>query len=371
MSNILNTIKNFITANKQKMILLISLIGVMIVIIIAIAIMVKVVGSKITYEELEKKLTSAAESYTKDFPAELPTTEVPTKVISATTLIEKEYIKELKKYVKDASCTANVNVTYKDGTYNYQTFLTCKNFKTEKLIDTIKNSNQLSSFGEGLYEINNELVYRGDNPNNYIKFADRLWRIVKVNNKGQFILILNDLDSKNYGKWDDRYNTEKSSQKGINNYSLSRALENLMNIYQENYSQYSAYLSKFDLCIGKRNENNITKDGSVECNNVMADQTIGLLPVYDYMNASLDSLCIMSTSNECQNYNYLVNNKDKWWTVTGNSDNTYEVFYINYSGKILYEEAIMSANYRYTIALKDNVLYKSGAGTLEDPYEIR
>lgn len=372
MNNLLTSIKNLTSGeNKQKLTLLISIIGVMIIIILVIAIVVKIIGSKITYEELEEKLASAAESYTNDYPNNLPTAENPTTVISATTLIENKYIKELKKYVKDSSCTANVNILYKEGTYDYQTFLTCKDFQTEKFIDTIKNNNQISSFGEGLYEMNNELVYRGQNPNNYIKFAGQIWRIVKVNNKGQFILIIDELDNKNYGNWDNRYNTETESTKGNNNFALSRALSTLVNIYREKYSKYEKYITLYDLCAGKRSVNEMSKDGILECTNAMTNQSIGLLPLYDYMNASLDNLCVTSISNECQNYNYLVNSKDKWWTVTGNSDNTYEVYYINYSGRIVNEDATTNANYRYTIALKDNILYKSGTGTLEDPYEIR
>jgi len=371
MNDVLTKLKNVIGENKQKLMLLISLIGVMIVIIIAIAIAVKIIGSKITYEELEEKLAAAAESYTKDFPNELPTQEAPTKVISATTLIEKEYIKELKKYVKDSSCTANVNITYKNGTYDYQTFLTCKDFKTEKFIDTIKSNNKLSSFGEGYYEMNNELVYRGQNPNNYIEFADKLWRIVKVNNKGQFIIILNDFEEDYYDVWDDRYNTETDSQKGNNNYSVSRVLYSLNNIYNEKYSKYSSQLSKFDLCTGKRSTNESDKSGLVDCSNILEGQTIGLLPLYDYMNASLDNLCTTSSSSECQNYNYLVNEEDKWWTSTGSSENTYDVYFINYSGKIVNEDANIRANYRYILALKDSILYKSGTGTKSDPYIIR
>lgn len=356
--------------DKQKLILFGSIIGVMVAIIITISIVVKIVGVRISYEKLEEKLEVAAEKYMADYPNNLPTKENPVTVVSATTLIQDKYIKELKKYVKDSSCTANVNVYWNEGKYRYQTYLTCNEFKTQMLIDEIKNSNKISSFGEGLYEMNGELVYRGENPNNYIKFADELWRIVKINNKGQFILIKNDLESENYGVWDDRYNTESDSIKGINNFSLSRALSTIRTIYQEKYAEETE-LTTFDICVGKRYEFDMSKDGSAECSNVLANQNIGLLPVYDYMNASLDGSCVTISNRECQNYNYLVNDEDKWWTVTGDNSNTYDVYYISYSGQIEVEEAAVSANYRYTVALNENVLFKSGSGTENDPYEIR
>lgn len=361
----------FNSKNKQRFFLLATIIGVMIVIIFAISFSVKLIGIKIPYEELEKKLESAAEKYMNDNLSNLPSEENPITVVSGTTLIEGKYIKELKKYVKDASCTANVNVYYTSGKYEYQAFLTCNEFKTERLIDTLKRNNEISSFGEGLYDMNEELVYRGQNPNNYIKFADELWRIVKVNNKGQILFIKNETEYKYDGVWDDRYNTETDSQKGINTFSLSRALSNIRTIYQENYYSNQKYLSSFSICSGKRNELDMSKNGATECSNLLENQYIGLLPIYDYMNASLDNLCINIQSEECQNYNYLANSEDSWWTATGDTQNTYDVYFIDSSGEINVEDASYSKNYRFVLALNKNILYKSGTGTEKDPYIIR
>ena len=356
--------------DKQKLMLFGSIIGVMLAIIITIAIVVKIVGIKMSYEKLEEKLEVAAEKYMNDNTNNLPTETNPTTVVSATTLIENKYVKELKKYVKDSSCTANVNVYWNNGSYKYQTFLTCNEFKTQLFIDKIKSDNKISSFGEGLYEMNNELVYRGENPNNYVNYGKELWRIVKINNKGQFILIKDKLEPDYYGVWDDRYNTEADTANGINTFSLSRALSTIRNIYHEKYNEKEE-LDLFDLCVGNRNEFDASKNGSSECQSMLTNQTIGLLPVYDFMNASLDSACVTVKSRECQNYNYLVNDEDKWWTATGNNKNSYDVYYIGYSGEIESEEAAIGANYRYIVALNKNVLFKSGTGTEKDPYIIR
>ncbi len=373
MSNLTYTIKEmFRNVNKQKIIFLASIIFVMIIIIVVISIVVKVMGIKISYSELEQTLATATEKYMNEHPSELPTENNPAVVINATTLVENKYIKEIGKLVKDNSCTANVNVYYEKGKYQYQPYVTCNSFKTENFIDTLKSQNEISSFGEGLYEINGELVFRGQNPNNYLKFADELWRIVKVNKEGQFLIIKNDLESTYYGTWDDRYNTEAGTQKGVNNYSLSRALSTIKTVFQEKYSSYlTTLLSTYNVCAEKRGETDIKNDGSIECNKTLNNQYIGLLPLYDYINASLDELCTNASSKECQNYNYLVNSKDKWWTATGNTKNTFNVYYINYYGQITTDEAAASANYRYVLALNKNVLYKSGSGTSADPYEVR
>ncbi len=372
MKQIINLSKEFLGKfDKQKLFLLGSIIGVMVVIIITISIVVKIVGLHISYEDLEEKLARATEQYMNDYPNNLPTESNPTVVVTTSTLVENKYIKEITKYVKDNSCTANINVYYNNGKYKYQPFVICNDFKTELFIDRLKTDNVISAFGEGLYELNGEQVYRGQNPNNFMMFADELWRIVKINANGQFIIIKNDLESKNYGNWDNRYNTEAQTQKGNNTFALSRALIAITEIYREKYLDYEKYLNTFEVCAGKRDSGSFDKSGAIECSTKLSNQFISLLPLYDYMNASLDNSCVNASSRECQNYNYLVNKKDKWWTVTGDAKNSYNVYYINTSGQINSEEAAISANYRYILALDKNVLYKEGTGTEEDPYIIR
>lgn len=368
----MNSIKDLINKiDKQKLTLLLSIIGVMLIIIVAIAIAVKVVGSSITYEELEEKLEIAAEKYMAENPDNLPSEKNPVSVISATTLIQEKYIKELKKYVKDASCTANVNVYWNEGKYRYQAFLTCNTYKTQTFLDVIKNSNELSSYGEGLYELNGEFVYRGQNPNNYVKFAKKTWRIVKITNKNEFLLIRSNFTDEEYGVWDDRYNTDATASKGINTYALSRIKYNLEKLYKKDLNDYTELLTTFNICIGKRINATTDKSGFTECSETINDQMIGLLPVYDYLNASLDNACTKTTSEECQNYNYLVNDNGSWWTITGSGKSTYHAYLVEPTGAVAKDTTDSSAYYRYTITLNKNTLYKSGTGTEKDPYIIR
>lgn len=372
MQNLIDKIKDFYSNNKQKVHLFGSLSLVMFIIIITIAVTLKIIGNKISYEKLEGKMESATRAYLSEHPDKNPSTSNPTVIIEDKTLIEGKYLKELKKYVKDDSCTGKVMVDYENGSYKYQAYLTCKKYKTEKMLDVLKKNNIISQTGDGLYEMNNELVYRGENPNNYVLFNDELWRIVKIDKDNKIKIILTETENKNeiYDTWDDRYNTEKGSSYGINNFALSRALIRLQNIYNNNYEKNQNLLTKYDLCYGKRSDDSVFKDGSLECNEVLREQNIGLLPLYDYLNASLDALCQTPTSKECQNYNYLVNN-DSWWTMTANQKSTYHVYRIHYSGKIESDYASSKKTLRYVLALNPDVLYKSGSGTKNDPYVVR
>lgn len=364
-------IKEFYENNKQKVTLFGSIAFVMLLIIITIAIAVKLVGTKMSYEKLEDTIESATKKYLSENPSELPNEAKPTVVISANTLIEQKYLKELKKYVKDSSCTANVLVDYENNSFKYQAYLTCNKFKTEKFIDVIKNNNKISQTGEGLYEMNNELVFRGQNPNNFVMFADRLWRIVKINKEGAIHIIVTTDKADINDEWDNRYNTEKGTQRGINNFLLSRAFNNIKNFYDNNLSAYETFLTKYDLCVGKRLEESTDKSGSLECNEKIEQQKIGLLPVYDYMNASLDGLCQTTISKECQNYNYLTDNKFKWWTMTADMKTTFDVFYVNAKGQVVSDYASANSQNRFVVALNSDVLFASGDGTQGNPYTIR
>ncbi len=368
---IVDKIKEYIKNNKQKVTLFGSVAFVMLLIIVAIAVVVKIVGFRISYEELESRLEKATYSYLQDNSNLLPSVTNPTMVVDANTLVENKYIKNIQKLVKDNSCTANVIVDYVNNDYKYQAYVTCKGFKTEKFVDTIKTNNKISQVGEGLYEMNNELVFRGQNPKNYVKFAGHVWRIVKINQEGNINIIVTDEKAENYGSWDNRYNTDQDAQRGINNFLLSRAFSGIKNYYDSNIKKYEKYLASYDLCVGKRLQSSVEKNGSLECSELIESQYIGLLPVSDYLNASLDGLCQTTTSKECQNYNYLATYNVKWWTMTANMKNTASVFLVNAKGYIESDYASSSNDRRYVVTLSSDVLYKSGNGTKDDPFVIR
>lgn len=371
MKEIINKLKGYVNKNGQKTSLFGSVALAMLIIILGIAVATNVVGIKTTYAELEKKLAVSAERYLKQHPESIPNADNKIVKIEAKDLIQAKKIKNLDKYVDD-SCDAYVEVSYEENNnYYYQAFLTCSNYKTQKLIDVIKNNTIKTQTGDGLYEMNNELVFRGENPNNYVAFAGELWRIVKIKENHVEIILTDTEDNDIYGCFDNRYNTEVKANYGINNYGLSRALLKTKEIYNSKYSKYSKYLTQFDLCIGKRNDNSTDKSGKLECNELLKKQDIGLLPLYDYMNASLDGLCNKSASMECQNYNYLVEVNSKWWTMTGNLKDTYSSYIVSYNGSVYSEYASSSAVLRYVLSLNSKVLYELGDGSKEDPYKIR
>lgn len=347
---------------------------VVIILIILLSIIISIVMRKTSYEDVEEIMEKAAYEYYQNNLGQLPNGEVKTSVVSAQTLEEQKYMKSIVKYTKNESCTGNVVVTYNDGDYDYQGYLTCNDFTTSLLVDKIKKDNPTVTTGAGLYDENGLLRFRGEQVNNYLKIKDTLYRIIKIDTENKIYITpqeLDDNDENIYVYWDDRYNSEEDSSCGINDYSVSRIRDSLNNIYENLDKELKENMVSYDLCVNKRNKVDVVNEGTIECASKIENQKIGLLPLYEYIKGSIATSCTKAESKECKNYNYLVMNDSRWWTLTANNTNTYHIFYITGSGEIDEDKGYNRMLARYVVALKPNVLLKDGIGTEDKPYEIR
>ena len=226
--------------------------------------------------------------------------------------------------------------------------------------------------GDGLYKINDIYRFKGDYVNNYFQFADKSWRLFKIEDH-KLYLILADIisDKKNdaYVVYDDRYNYYLESDKGLNDFDSSRIKDTLMNYYNNDFKDYKAYIVNHDACKSTRNESDVDFDGYIDCAET-TNVPISLLAVYDFINASRDQLCEETLSANCSNYNYLTVAKNKWWLLNGTNVNSSKVYYANQSGELNLDYASSKKYIRYVITLPDDVLYKDGNGTKDNPYTI-
>lgn len=351
--------------------------GIIIVAVVVIAVVLLLFSKKTyTYDEIEKIMTDAAEEYFKDHSKRLPVTEMQRVEIDVDTLVASEYMKEMVKYTgKEISCSGKVAVQTNGDGYLYIPQLNCgEDYVTQSLKEVVIKD--VVTEGYGLYQAGNGYVYRGETVDNYLKLDNAVWRIVKVTADGRFMLIL-DTKMAESVPWDDRYNSQKGYNIGINNFSASRIKDSILENYNTN-DEDKKILSDddrsktvaFDLCVGKRSVSDTTKDNSVECSEVMQNQKVGLLTASDYMMGSLDSNCKTIVDYSCQNYNYLAT-PYKWWLVTATTDNTNEAYGVGSSGVC---EAATTSSYMYprpVIMLDGNVLFKSGKGTENKPYKIK
>ena len=258
-------------------------------------------------------------------------------------------MKTISEYLKDkkTSCKGTINITKVNQNYRYTPILNCdKEYKTTYLTDYIKNNEPIKTSESGLYELNNELVYRGEIINNNVSFANLNWKIIKIS-ENKIILILSDLiKSEKQQPWDNRYNQEKDAKIGINNYELSRAREYLNNLYESNtlFTENDKLLiSNNNLFIGKRSINDEDKTGQAEKSKILENQYIGLLPAYDYINASIDNNCKSLETESCNNYNYLALFEQNWWLITAEKENTNKVYKVENDASIYNAQAVNKA----------------------------
>jgi len=357
----------------KKIILFVLLIIVMIIIGVVIFSVFK--GEDLTYEQLEDKMRQAAINYYESNNDKLPTDGNST-TISYNSLVEAGNLKAIDKYLNNgSSCTGSVLVKNANNNYSYTPYLDCGgNYKTLEFYNKLLTDNPVVTEKSGLYVQGDSKIFRGEKINNFVSMGNSLWRIVRVDSDNTIKLIL--YSGRYRSNYDNRYNSERGTSVGKNDYNVSRLKETLDSLYNsESFisSNIKGKLVSKPLCLGGRNETDNINDGSIECSQTINGEYIGNLSLYEYINASLDSKCQTVNTNECQNYNYLVDTEYdvSWWLSTPSKDNTYQVYFITSSGYIDVGNCSINLYARPTIYLGTEVVYSSGTGTLDDPYVIR
>ncbi len=366
-------------SNKKMIIILASVIGVIVLLIIILMLVANGGTKNLDYSAIEERIKMAGENYYRDHENELP--ETGTKTMNISKLITDGYLSDINKKLKDGvTCNGTLYVTKTVTDYSYRAKLDCGSAYSTKTLSSVLLENIVSN-GSGLYkteevnpdnpsEMHNVYIFRGDNVNNYIKLGDFYWEIIKVYENGE-IAVLGDAELLR-NLWDNRYNVETDYYHGINKYDVSRVkdaiVEDVLN-FEDGYNIIKSLITTHTACYGNRYLDDTSKDGSAECSKTLPNQYFSLLPIYDYMNASLDGNCNKVMDNSCYNYNFLSNHHEEWWTITGVADNTEEVYSIDSVAEREY--ASVTKGIRLYAHFDPSVMYVSGSGTYEDPYIVK
>ena len=362
---------------KKLMRMMLIIVGILVVFLIIILIFSLLGSGNKSYEEIEQDLKNAAIEYYEVQSGLLPQEEGETVTVRASTLADAELMKPLSELREGENCSGRVEVTKVGDNIIYTPYLECGDKYTTKELYKAVLEQKIVTSGNGLYDLNGEKVYRGDDVNNYVSLDNDIYRIVKVTSDNKLLLILNEVDSTMSSYYDDRYNPAKKFNSGFNDYRISRVNDYLDDLY--NGKKDMKILSKndkeklvsFNLCIGKRNETETNNTNAIECSDVLENQMIGLLTVSDYMNASLDTNCKATTDKSCQNYNYLRLKETEWWLLTGNAANDYEAYVVKSNGYIDINTTSGYKKIRPTIMLNNNVMIKSGNGSASNPFILK
>ena len=232
-------------------------------------------------------------------------------------------------------------------------------------VDVMKN-------GDGLYADEYEAgryVYKGADPNNYIKFNEELWRIVSKEADGTYKIILNELINSNY-MWD-RYSNNWSTPSYLNNYLNS-------DYYNEIGNSWKSYVVSYNWFIGvvESNNNDLINQIADE-NSIMWSGTVGLISVSDYLRSNTNTaqcgtFYLNNTNyNTCANTTWLIGSRT-YWLISAVKNTTNYVWRVLQDGNISSNEVSYTPSPSYirpSLYLSSEITL-TGKGTLKNPYVI-
>lgn len=247
----------------------------------------------------------------------------------------------------------------------------------------------LATTDEGLYAIvNNDsksYYYRGVVNNNYVLFANFLWRIVGINSDQSVKLILD--KAATYQEYNDAFNEKDyvglyymwgvdSTSSKINNYLQEWYKIYILDKQLDKYVTTSSFCNDTSYFINNyhtyfngyaRLVN--SKEPSLICQEPTADfggtyqQKIGLI--------TADEVALAGGVFDQDNLNYYLANGESFFTMTGAEYYQYNayIFSVNNNGRLQISKVNDQLGIRPVISL-DKEVTVSGSGTINNPYTI-
>lgn len=257
--------------------------------------------------------------------------------------------------------------------------------------------------------VSEQYYFRGLNPNNWIEFGQvsetnttpLLWRILYLSDEGIKIIYEGTKQSNNVAPPEDgRLNVGDSKvatwNPTNNNYWESPVfLKTFLNDWYENQLYIAGrekYVKPINWGIGLVRDNNPNdlkyfvhnerKDITIQENIVYPGVTpnktaVGLInPSYFIMtssnpNSNESFADVNDTSLEAGVNNFLRKTEYVFWTNNAYNGNGGRAWHVGAVGRVSYSFTTNAYGIRPVINLKEDILYKSGVGTLSDPYVIK
>lgn len=213
-----------------------------------------------------------------------------------------------------------------------------KTEKTKQIADTIKDDN---GGNKNFKNIKGDYYFSGSEVNNYVKYSNMIWRIIRVDSSGNVVISL-DSSITSLSK-------EISEFKGSSTYSwLNKSEDEGTGYFQELLNDTSQYLTYTETCTDDDEDiKNIT------CKKKTKKMYVTLPSLNDYVNTGGSKSFLNQNS-----YYYLINNDgDKTWCV----DN---------EGKISTSDGKDVIGIKPVVTIKNITKVKTGNGSKDTPYEI-
>ena len=242
--------------------------------------------------------------------------------------------------------------------------------------------NSIKTIGQtedGLYDIDDEYVFKGINPNNYVSLNGKegnttrttSWRILSINKKTNTVKLISATPIAT-NAWDsfEKITFKDSSLNGL---LLSKVSEN-------GVAYYTSKIINNDYSIGVIPSSEFSTDALKSVLNDTnavdnkSSQKVGTLSVLDYVNASASNCYSNYLSNSCATNNYLKNmfgDTNTTWTLNTNGE---AVWSINSDGSLQVMAPTINKQI-YAVVTLDSSSYISNfdtaTGTSTNPYIIK
>lgn len=240
-----------------------------------------------------------------------------------------------------------------------------------KLNETSLTKNgESATLDEGFLKSTDDLgvayYFRGAVSNNNVKFADKNWKIVKINGDGSVKLVLDGTI--------EELNKYYESEFSFENSKISESLNNWYNVNLKDYSDYIAYYKFCNDIVTEEESTNYIGYSRIITNKIpmyvclgnKVNTKIGLLTADEV------SMAGASTNENKSFYLYNENIKTAYYLMTGAEykNGTYYPFLVNTDGSIITNTA---GNLLRSIRPVINIIKNAkitGNGSSETPYEI-
>lgn len=216
------------------------------------------------------------------------------------------------------------------------------NSNNKSISNIIQKNNEITTKGDGLYNNDGELVFKGTKVNNYLEYSNILWRIVKIDKDNSVVLITDSIvNSLAYDK-----SSTDFTKSNINNWLNESDAKT--GLFETKLNNRYDYLVPNNICL-----DNIKELNKITCRKKDHSKYVTLLNVADYLNS--------------KNKDSYINNSDNIWFV--NSKDNSKVWYLN-NGGISNDTPSNIHGIKPVITLKNSINVVSGNGTKEKPYKI-
>ena len=201
--------------------------------------------------------------------------------------------------------------------------------------DIVGKSEFATDDEDGLFSSSGSYIYKGDVKNNYLKYNNMLWRIVRINADNSLDIILDD------------YISVLPWNKNISSFKESEIYSYLNKDFLNNLDKDMLVTTSF--CEDKIDD--LTK---IACEKQDSDSYVKLLDVANFLN---------SVRNK---KTYLTNDDEIFWLSDYNENKIWHTNGYNVSQS----DANVFYEIRPMVRLKNTTVYKVGDGTIDKPFEV-